>query len=444
MSKSNTSKIKYSVYLKQTKNSVSPVILNLSYGYKIIDPINKKTKYKPLVYDTGVKLKESDWDNEKKQPLKTKDKAAVQRIIESAINTYNYLANQFDSLPPKKLKEELDILLGRKEIKIESVTITDFIQKFIIERNQNLNDKTKSSYKVLKGKIESFQTAKKITLTTANLDKTVYLDFQKYIKGIHEKNNSVWGIMKNLKSTLNKLRSEFPHIAVFNPTKELSSDQKVKLVYEKKVYFEFDKIQQIIEHTPSSDKLKNVRLILLTLIFSGCRYSDVNFIKPRKSYEDEYVSFNYAHFITTKGEGVEVVIPILKPLQEAIDKHGEPPYPISEQKFNEYVKDLCLEIGFTEETKLSYTKSDGGKKFETKQFYQFVSSHIGRRTFITHLIDAVPVTLLSKVTGHTLSVDKDVIYKYDKKSALQSTVLFVKELKRVCKDRKEDFPIQLA
>lgn len=440
----NQSEPKYSIYLKQTRNSLSPVMLQLSYGYKIFDPINNKAKYKPLIYDTGVKLNPNEWDNDEKQPRKAKDRVAVQRIIESAINTYKYLTAQMDVLPPEILKEELDVLLGRRKAKIESIKLTDFIQSYILDKNINMTSRTKSQYVVLKGKIESYESDRNISLSTSNLDKTKYLDFQQYVQSKHIKNNGVWGVMKNFKSSLNKLRSEFPHITVFNPSRELTSDQKIKLVYEEKVYLEYDKIQQIIDHTASSDKLKNVRLIFLTLIFSGCRYSDVHNVKPIKRYEDDSVAFNYSHFITEKGDGAEVVVPILKPLQEAIDEHGEPPYPISEQKFNQYVKELCLEIGFNDETQLSYTSSKGGKKFESKLFYEFVSSHIGRRTFVTHLIDAVPITLLSKITGHSLSMDKDVIYKYDKKSALQRTVLFMKELKRVCNDRAEEFPIQLA
>jgi len=437
------SKPKHSIFLKSTKNKVSPVILKFNFGYKIINQISGKTSYKPLLYNTGLSLSASDWLADALEPKNVKDKARVQEIVDTAYDTFNYLSRQGTHITPELLKNELDIILGRKERKADIVSLTDFIEQYILTDEQLATD-TRKAYKVLNGKIREFENEYGLELDTSTLTREVYIQFQDYMKFTHTKSNSVWGKMKNLKSTLNRVRKEFKHIEVFDPSKELSNDEKIKLTYEKKVYFEYDKIQEIIDFVPESKRLKNVRLILLNLVFSGCRYSDVVNVKPNKRYDSESVSFNYAHFLTHKGEGQEVVIPILKPLQDAIDQHGEPPYPISEQKFNKYVKELCKEIGFDEETQLSYTSAKGGKKFETKLFYQFVSSHIGRRTFITHLIDAVPITLLSKVTGHSLSMDKDVIYKYDKKTLLQSTVLFMKELKRVCEERKDDFPIQLA
>jgi integrase len=191
--------------------------------------------------------------------------------------------------------------------------------------------------------------------------------------------NAVWKIQKNLNAVLNELRREYSHLFVFSPTDQLSSSEKTSMVEEKKVYLEFDKIEELIEHIPSNEKLANIKLILLTLVFTGCRYSDVFKVVPEYTYTDNTLEYRYAHFITDKQPKTEVIVPILKPLEDAIAANdGNLPKAISSQKFNVYVKELGQEIGWTEEVKIVYTDAHGDKQFETKPFYMFISSGLIR------------------------------------------------------------------
>jgi hypothetical protein len=435
---------KTSYYLKAIKGENRPVILVVSFGYKAINPVTGKTKYSPMIYDTGVKIKEAHWDKSKNLPTLIKDFSAIEEVKEKALNTYRHLFNQGTKITPEILKSELDILLKRNRVKVNKVVgLCDFIQKKIIEP-ATLDKKTIKQYKVLKGKLEDYEKRNNIKLHTENFNRKHYLDFQAKCKTELNKNNAVWGVMKNLKSVLNKIRREYK-VEVFNPTNDLARQEKIKLVYDQKVYLEYSQIQKIVEYKPESEKLKNVKLILLTLLFSGCRYSDVFKIKPDNKYDKDGVSFRYAHFISEKGEGTEIIVPFLLPLEEAFKENGEKmAYPISDVKFNVYVKELCELAKLNDEVKLAFTNSNGNKKFEYKPLYKFISSHIGRRSFITNLINFVPITLLSKITGHNFK-DKDVIFKYNKMTLLQSAVLFVKELKRLNSDpdRISEFPIKL-
>ena len=123
--------------------------------------------------------------------------------------------------------------------------------------------------------------------------------------------------------------------------------------------------------------------------------------------------------------------------------NDQPPHSISAQKFNDYVKDLAKFAGLTEDVTLSFTNSYGKKEYEVKPFHQFVTSHIGRRSFITNLINYIPVTILSKITGHSLT-NKNVIFSYNKISLLDNSVMFVKELKRVQENYVEEVSIELV
>lgn len=433
---------KYTYYLKAVNRENKPVMLKFNFGYKEVNPISGKTKYIALRYNTGVKVINENWSYENQIPLHPKDYAKVEEIKDTIFNTYNYLIKQGVEITPDLLKSELDVLFGKKIQKKEILVVCDFIEKKIIEPKK-LDAKTISQYVVLKGKLETYETDNNIKLTSENLNRNHYLAFQEQCQNKLSKSNAVWGVMKNFKSALNKMRREYRNISIFNPTEELSRQEKIQLVYDRKVYLEFNQIQTIINYQPDSERLKNVKLILLTLIFTGCRYSDVFKVTPKETYIDETINFKYARFITEKGEGTEVIVPILKPLEQAIiNNKGQVAYPISDVKFNKYVKELCELAKLTEEVKLVFTDAKGNKQFESKPFFKFVSSHIGRRTFVTNLISAIPITLLSKVTGHSFN-DKEIIFKYDKKTLLQNAVLFVKELKRVGIDRKEEYPIPL-
>lgn len=91
---------------------------------------------------------------------------------------------------------------------------------------------------------------------------------------------------------------------------------------------------------------------------------------------------------------------------------------------------------------LSYTNSWGKKMLETNPFNTLVSSHTGRRSFITNLINYVPVTILTKITSHQLK-ETSIIFGYNKISLLENAVLFVKELARLQESNPDHFKIQL-
>ena len=72
---------------------------------------------------------------------------------------------------------------------------------------------------------------------------------------------------------------------------------------------------------------------------------------------------------------------------------------VSNQKFNNYIKEVCRIAGFTDEvTKTTYI---GNKKIEAiEPFYKRVGSHTARRTFITLSANAnVPDHVIMAICG---------------------------------------------
>lgn len=424
------------------------VWLYLNFGYKEFNPKKNKYTYKPLRYPTGTSVSLQEWDSENKRPLVTSKLNEVLTIEKIALDIYNYL-NQGDSeITPDILKNELDIRLKRKseEKKLDEnqpIEIVKFIENDIVNGDNNHSSGTIRNYTKLANKIKAFQESTNITLTTANLDENTYKAFIQDVRKKVNRINSVWDMSKLFKAVLNEISRTNKDISIFNPTSDLAKADRISLTTEEKVYLNFDHIQKIIEHNPETEKLKNTKLIFLTLLFSGCRYSDVFKVIPEHTYNDGEMYFRYARFIDQKTDK-DIIVPILAPLEDAYTvNNGNPPYKISDVKFNEYVKELVKDAELDHDVTLSFTNSFGKKEYETKPFFQHVSSHVGRRSFITNLINFVPVTILSKITGHSLT-NKDVIFSYNKITPLENAKLFVRELKRLQETHFEYSPFDIV
>lgn len=436
--------LKITSYLKAVNRENRPIIFKINFGFKEKNALTGEVIYKPCIYNSMVKVTKANWDSENNLPRTRTEISEILRLEEVIKDTFKYLENQNTKITPEILKNELDRVLGRETKQIlTKVFICDYIENVIEKDAKRRSDNTRKQYKNLKNHLIEFEKTIGKKLTTENFDRALLLQFMDRMKEILNTANSVWKIQKNLKSTLRDIKRNYKEIQVIDLGEALSKEEKATPVDEDNIYLTFDDIRKILKYKVKNECESNVRLILLTLFFTGCRYGDVDSIKPEFVYNEDGEKFYYARFITNKGKGVEVCVPILKPLMDAFKKNGgKPARPISGQKFNDYVKILFKNAKFTNEVKLAYTTSEGNLTYKTNPFNELVSSHIGRRSFVTNLINHVPVTILSKITGHVLT-NKSVIFKYNKISLVENAASFVAELRRVCKAKKKEFPIQL-
>lgn len=121
--------------------------------------------------------------------------------------------------------------------------------------------------------------------------------------------------------------------------------------------------------------------------------------------------------IKTHKTGIPVVIPIHPVVREIIESGFDLTNTISDQKFNEQIKELCRLAGITEDVLIN--KNEGGKNVEKIiPKYKLVSSHTARRSFATNAYKAgVPTIAIMKITGHT---KESTFLKYIKVSAQEN------------------------
>lgn len=153
-----------------------------------------------------------------------------------------------------------------------------------------------------------------------------------------------------------------------------------------------------------ADSLLNARKWLILACFTGQRgESLVTRIK-----EDNFHEYK-GHLvikITQKKGNKPVIIPVLPKVKEIYDSGL--PYKVSTQKLNEYFKIIGKEAGLNkmitgklEETVDVNDEYVRRRVKRDRPKYEYISTHIGRRSFATNHYGVIPTPLIMKVTGHS-------------------------------------------
>lgn len=143
-----------------------------------------------------------------------------------------------------------------------------------------------------------------------------------------------------------------------------------------------------------SKKLDNVRDLFLVGCYSALRFSDFSVL------EISDVQDNFIRIRQTK-TGDLVTIPVMRKMRAIIDKYnGGLPKSISNQKFNDYIKEVFEAAGLTHMVKVKNNRG-GTENYEMIPYNRLISSHTARRTYATNMFKAgVPVLLIMAITGH--------------------------------------------
>ena len=140
--------------------------------------------------------------------------------------------------------------------------------------------------------------------------------------------------------------------------------------------------------------LDKVRDWFLLLAWTGSRFSDLEKV-TKSNIKDNFITFRQQKTNT------KVTIPLHPIVIEIFEKYDfNLPEPISNQKFNEYIKEVGSKAGITSNESIS--KTIGGKlQTETIPKYKLISSHTGRRSFCTNMYKrGLPTLSIMSISGH--------------------------------------------
>ena len=147
--------------------------------------------------------------------------------------------------------------------------------------------------------------------------------------------------------------------------------------------------------------LEKTRDLFCFCAFTSLRYSDMAALKRTDITGDIL-------YITTQKTNDRLPININKYAKAILDKYKKEKFPgglalpvISNQRMNEYLKDLCELCEINDPiTRVNFRA--GQREEETRPKYELIGTHAGRRTFICFALSSgIPPQVVMKWTGHS-------------------------------------------
>ncbi|MCL6266567.1 phage integrase SAM-like domain-containing protein [Flagellimonas myxillae] len=315
------------------------------------------------------------------------------------------------------LKETLELFYRPiKENEDIPVDLIPFFEYYIGKKKGELSDGRIKTLRVTQHKLEKFQSARKKVVKVNSINDAFKNEFSDYS---NEKQYSINTLQKDLKIIKTVCRhAKYLGLEV-HPQME-----GIRLPHEsaKSIYLNNDELNAIKDLVLKQEYLDNARDWLLISCYTGQRVSDfMRFTKDMLRFEDDKHLLEFKQVKTNK----RMVIPVSKEVRGILAKrNGEFPRPISDQRYNDWIKVVCEKAKINElcEGKkrvsiaaegVTPTKNDYRDVVGKFEKWELVTSHIGRRSFATNHYGKIPTTFLIYITGH--STEKQFL-SYIKKS----------------------------
>lgn len=315
------------------------------------------------------------------------------------------------------LKEQINNFFNRvdknSEQKPEECFLSDWIDNYLSKKEKPLNNKTKKplaigtikSYKSTLSKLKDFEsyTNKHYRFEEITYQK-FYKPFLNYLREIDQLNENTSGkyitTLKTFLSLISEDEREFPLPLDYQKKNKFKSVSEETTA----IYLSTEEIDKIFHLDLSANqRLDNVRDIFIIGLWTGLRISDFKRLDI-SNIKDNVIT------ITTQKTNKKVGIGIHPQLKAVLDKrNGEFPKMISDQKLNEYVKEVVELAEITEKVEGSLLTNIGTEENpiyrKIKGIYkksELISSHTCRRSFATNLYKskALPLITLMSLTGH--------------------------------------------
>ena len=387
-------------YLRTPKSTkVTPIILRL---------FSRKARFK---YATHVKIHPDFWDKKKqriKPVAKVENHLELNRFLDIlkkvADKTFWELTNEANGVPPSLpiLKAALDKRLERVE-KEPLISFFDFFQNIINQSQAGtrlnpqpgkvINPNTIKTYVTALGHLKAFQKQYTVKITFDNIDLTFYNAYTEYLIKVKKlASNSVGKDIQILKLILNEAVD-------LHLTANTSFKTKRFLVLREasdSIYLNQVELDELKNHDLSDQpKLERVRDLFLVGCYTGLRYSDYSILTP------DNISGGYIQISQLK-TGAPVTIPVHKSIIGLLEKYnGAFPAPLSNQKTNDYLKDVGKLIPSLKKTFVKSITKEGANKQTSFAKWEMLTTHTARRSFATNeFLAGTPTLTIMAITGH--------------------------------------------
>jgi len=405
--------------MKRTLNDVKFVLKDPSSEFPTLIYLIYRFNGQRLKYSTGEKVIGKDWDSvDQRIATNQKDRELRQRFRDanSQLDRYSSkvleLRRSFDlsgsDLSVEVFKFHLDREF-KKSLHVESKSppnesLFEFAQRFIEEckRGERLVRRQNKKYSLVTLKthqttltnLKEFQGSIEKSIDFQDIDLNFHRQFIRWLTTSKKyASNSIGNQIKHLKAWLRAASVEGLHNNRSYESDEFNKPKEDTIA----IYLTDYELTKIYNLDLSLDKrLDKVRDLFLIGAYTGLRFSDFSQLRKENLTNDGQILK-----IRTQKTQSQVHIPINSLVSTILEKHFlSLPRPISNQKMNEYLKEIGKKANLTEKVEVSLTK--GGQRVSRfVEKYSIISTHTARRSFATNAYLAGVGTLdIMRITGH--------------------------------------------
>jgi integrase len=369
-----------------------------------------------LITNTGESVPPKYW-NTSQQVRATKDYPQYSQINKRLIEIkakvseiYHQLKTLGEDVGKSEIKEQIDIFLNRATTSDVPTDFLSFIDYYIESKRGTINPQTK--------RLRSERTFSKYNrVKKLCLEINPYIDFRHfnesfytdhYERLMHKKGfslNTIGKYTRTLKTLLGAAAKPKFGVNKYNhyleyPVLEVESHSIALNKSEIDAMYKLNLVDR-----PYLDRVRDMFVIGCK---TGLRFSDIYAIQKH------HIEGDLIHLQTYKGT-TKVIIPILAETRSILLKYDyKLPSSISNQKFNDYVKEVGKLAGINNIERSSIDRATG-EDVEFKHKYELISTHTARRSFCTNMYnDKVPTLDICSITGHKTETEFLKYLKVDK------------------------------
>lgn len=360
-----------------------------------------------VAFNVGYRVEFDKWSNDtqrcKNNTTHGKKKIAASEINKEINRFDGIVSDIFNSmevtgkiLNADEFRNEFNIRNGKKGCPTND--LFNIYDEFTFEMG-NTNQWTKATYQkftTLKNHLKEFTP----NLSFENLNEKGLSSYVNFLRDNLDMRNST--ILKDLSFLRWFLR--WASNKEYNKEKAyLTFSPKLRTSEKRVIFLDWEELMQVYNFKTPTNKpyLSRIRDVFCFCCFTSLRYSDVANLR-RTDVFDDYIS------ITTIKTADSLKIELNDYSKEILSRYEGESLPgnlalpvISNQKMNDYLKELCELCGINRPTTITYYK--GNQRIdEVYPKYALIGTHAGRRTFICNaLMLGVPAQIVMKWTGHS-------------------------------------------
>lgn len=384
--------MKYTFYLRKSKSETETLIMFSCYFN------HEKKKF---VYSTQKSILPKHWDFGNKRPNKvgkniSQNQASISKRLRDFEDAFHLIKSRselgelsFDSIT---LKENFDKVFERVG---KASSFFEVYGKFTEEKIK-LKEWKKSTikrYTNIKNLLMEFEEVADYKLTFGKINKKFFTEFTDFCYEFKNHYTNTFSRNVGLFKTFMfwSLKNGY---AFNNAFREFKKPQRVLTREE---VLSLDELKELYQLDCGSLNLEKVKDAFVFQCLTGMRYGELKLINRR------IVTPN--NCILLKEEKNSTKAPRLIPLSDiaiAILKKYNFELPlISNQKQNDAIKEVIKKVGLSQEVEFTRTKGVVQETF-IKQFYERISTHTARRSFITIMRNkGIADKTIMSISGHT-------------------------------------------